>query len=252
MDMALPPLNGKTAIITGSGRGLGKAIALRLARLGANVVLFDIAASDAIDATGVEFNDLGYPVAVCKGDVRNQDDVKALCKTAVDVFGGIDILVNNAGITRDKPIAMMSETDWDDVLDINLKGAFICTKAVSRQMIRRRGGRIINVASVAGVMGNPGQANYSASKAGLIGLTKSTAKELAPRGITCNAVAPGVIISAMTDALSGKVKENYLNNIPLGRFGTPEDVADVIGFLATDLSGYITGQVIHIDGGLVM
>jgi len=170
----------------------------------------------------------------------------------VDTFGSLDILVNNAGITRDKPIAMMSEDDWDAVLDINLKGAFICTKIASKQMIRQRVGKIINVASVAGVMGNPGQANYSASKAGLIGLTKSTAKELASRGVTSNAVAPGIIVSHMTDTLPDKVKENYLQNIPLGRFGTPEDVANVIGFLASDMSGYVTGQVIHIDGGLAM
>ena len=252
MDAIIAPLKGKTAVVTGSGRGLGKAIALKLARMGANIVLNDIASSDAIDATLAEFTSMGYPAAVSKGDVRNLDDVKALCKTAVDTFGSLDILVNNAGITRDKPIAMMSEDDWDAVLDINLKGAFICTKIASKQMIRQRGGKIINVASVAGVMGNPGQANYSASKAGLIGLTKSTAKELASRGVTSNAVAPGIIVSHMTDTLPDKVKENYLQNIPLGRFGTPEDVANVIGFLASDMSGYVTGQVIHIDGGLAM
>ena len=252
MGQAVAPLGGKTAIVTGSGRGLGRSIALKLAQMGANIVLNDIEASDAIDATYAGFLEMGFKTAVSKGDVRRQDDVKALCKTAMDAFGSIDILVNNAGITRDKPIPLMSEDDWDDVLDINLKGAFICTKAVSRQMIRQRSGKIINVASVAGVMGNPGQANYSASKAGLIGLTKSTAKELASRGVTCNAVAPGVIVSQMTDALAEKVKENYLQNIPLGRFGTPEDVADVIGFLATDMSSYVTGQVINIDGGLVM
>jgi len=252
MDVNEAPLKGKTAVVTGSGRGLGKAIALRLARMGANIVLNDIAASDAIDATAGEFREMGIPTAVSKGDVRSQEDVKALCKTAVDEFGSLDILVNNAGITRDKPIALMSESDWDDVLDINLKGAFLCTKTASKQMIRQRSGKIINVASVSGVMGNPGQANYSASKAGLIGLTKSTAKELASRGITCNAVAPGVIVSKMTDALPDKVRENYLANIPLGRFGTPEDVADVIGFLASGASDYVTGQVVHIDGGLLM
>ena len=245
-------LKGRTAIITGSGRGLGKAIALKLAQMGANIVLNDIATSEAIVPTSGEFMKMGYPVAASLGDVRNQEDVKAMCDIAVETFGSVDILVNNAGITRDKPIAMMSEADWDDVLDINLKGAFFCTKAVSKLMIRQHSGKIINVASVAGIMGNPGQANYSSSKAGLIGLTKATAKELASRNITCNAVAPGVIISQMTDALPDKVKENYLHNIPLGRFGTPEDVAGVIGFLASDLSGYITGQVIHIDGGLLM
>lgn len=245
-------LKGKTAVVTGSGRGLGKAIALKLAQMGANIVLNDIPASDAIESTAEEFREAGYGVLVTKGDVRSESDVKDMVGKAVEAFGRVDILVNNAGITKDKPMAMMSEQDWDDVLDINLKGAFFCTKTVSKIMIKQRSGKIINIASVAGVMGNPGQANYSASKAGLIGLTKSTAKELASRGITCNAVAPGIIQSKMTDVLPEKVKENYLNNIPLGRFGTPDDVADVIGFLASDDSNYVTGQVINIDGGLVM
>lgn len=245
-------LKGKTALVTGSGRGLGKAIALKLAQMGANIVLNDIAASDSIDDTAREFEEAGYNVAVTKGDVRSEEDVEKMIKTAVDTFGSIDILVNNAGITRDTLMVRMSEKDWDDVLDINLKGAFLCTKAAAKIMMKQRSGKIINVASVAGIMGNAGQANYSASKAGIIGLTKSTAKELASRGITCNAVAPGVIKSKMTDVLPDKVKENYLNNIPLGRFGTPEDVADVIGFLASKESNYVTGQVINIDGGLVM
>ena len=245
-------LSNKTAVITGSGRGLGKAIALKLASMGANIILNDIESSNAVDETCEEFKAAGFPVAVSKGDVRNIEDVKRMCKLAVDTFGSLDILVNNAGITRDKPLSMMSEEDWDAVLDINLKGSFFCTKTASRQMIKQRSGKIINVASVAGVMGNPGQANYSASKAGLIGLTKSSAKELASRNITCNAVAPGVIISKMTDILPEKVKENYLNNIPLNRFGTPEDVAAVIAFLASASADYVTGQVIHIDGGLVM
>jgi 3-oxoacyl-[acyl-carrier protein] reductase len=245
-------LKGKTAVVTGSGRGLGKSIALKLAQMGANIVLNDIAASDAIDATAEEFKSLGYNVLVTKGDVRNEDDVKDMVNIAVEGFGSIDILVNNAGITKDKPMAMMSEQDWDDVLDINLKGAFLCTKHTAKVMIKKKSGKIVNIASIAGIMGNPGQANYSASKAGLIGLTKSTAKELASRGITCNAVAPGIIKSKMTDVLPEKVKENYLNNIPLNRFGTPEDVANVVGFLASEDSNYVTGQVINIDGGLVM
>lgn len=245
-------LKGKTAVVTGSGRGLGKSIALKLAQMGANIVLNDIAVSDAIDATAEEFKSLGYNVIVTKGDVRSENDVKDMVNKAVEGFGSLDILVNNAGITKDKPMAMMSEQDWDDVLDINLKGAFLCTKHAAKVMIKKRSGKIINIASIAGVMGNPGQANYSASKAGLIGLTKSTAKELASRGITCNAVAPGIIKSKMTDVLPEKVKENYLNNIPLNRFGTPEDVANVIGFFASEDSNYVTGQVINIDGGLVM
>ncbi len=243
---------GKTAVITGSARGLGKAIALKLASMGANIVLNDIPESDALDETAEEFRKAGYNVAVTRGDVRNQDDVKAMVKAAVDIFGSLDILVNNAGITRDKPFAMMSEEDWDMVLDINLKGAFICTKLAAKQMMKQRYGRIVNMASVAGRYGNQGQANYSASKAGLIGLTKTTAKEFASRSITCNAVAPGIIKSKMTDVLPEEVREKYLENIPLGRFGTPEDVANVVAFLASDDAAYVTGQVIDIDGGLVM
>jgi len=245
-------LEGKTAIVTGSGRGLGKAIALKLASMGANIVLNDIRESDSVDETYEEFKSKGYNVIVTKGDVRNESDVDEMVRKAVEAFGSIDILVNNAGITKDMLMIKMTEKDWDDVLDINLKGAFLCTKAVVKVMMKNKQGKIINIASVAGVMGNPGQANYSASKAGLIGLTKSTAKEFASRNITCNAVAPGLIQSKMTDVLPEKVKENYLNSIPLRRFGTPEDVANVVGFLASDDANYITGQVIHIDGGLVM
>ncbi|MGI6777738.1 MAG: 3-oxoacyl-[acyl-carrier-protein] reductase [Acetivibrionales bacterium] len=245
-------LNGKTALITGSGRGLGKAIALKLAELGANIVLNDIPGSDSIDKTAQEFKEAGYNVVVTKGDVRNENDVKDMVRKTVEAFGSLDILVNNAGITRDKPMAMMSVEDWDAVLDINLKGAFLCTKAAAKIMIKQRSGKIVNIASVAGAYGNKGQANYSASKAGLIGLTKTTAKEFAARGITCNAVAPGIIKSKMTDVLPDEVKEAYLNNIALGRFGTPEDVANVVAFLSSSYSDYVTGQVIDIDGGLVM
>ncbi|MCX7749779.1 MAG: 3-oxoacyl-[acyl-carrier-protein] reductase [Clostridia bacterium] len=245
-------LKGKTAVITGSARGLGKSIALKLAQMGANIVLNDIPSSDAIDQTAEEFKAAGFPVTVTKGDVRNEEDVKLMVKTAVDTFGSLDILVNNAGITIDKPMLMMPIEDWDAVLDINLKGAFLCTKIAAKAMIKKKSGKIVNIASVAGRYGNAGQANYSASKAGLIGLTKTTAKELAPRGITCNAVTPGLIRSKMTDKLPDDVRDNYLKNIPLGRFGTPEDVANVVAFLASDDSNYVTGQVIDIDGGLVM
>lgn len=245
-------LKGKTAVVTGSGRGLGKAIALKLAQMGANIVLNDIVVSDSVDATADEFKAAGINVIVTKGDVRNSDDVKLMVKAAVDAFGSLDILINNAGITKDKPMLLMSEEDWDIVLDINLKGAFLCTKAAGKVMLKQKYGRIVNIASVAGQYGNNGQANYSASKAGLIGLTKTTAKELGSKGITCNAVAPGLIQSKMTEVLPEDVKQNYLKNIALGRFGTPEDVADVVAFLASDDSKYVTGQVIDIDGGLVM
>jgi 3-oxoacyl-[acyl-carrier protein] reductase len=245
-------LKGKTAVVTGSGRGLGKAIALKLAQMGANIVLNDIAVSDSVDATADEFKAAGFNVVVTKGDVRNAEDVKLMVKAAVDSFGSLDILINNAGITKDKPMLMMSEEDWDLVLDINLKGAFLCTKAAGKVMLKQKYGKIVNIASVAGQYGNNGQANYSASKAGLIGLTKTTAKELGSKGITCNAVAPGLIQSKMTEVLPEDVKENYLKNIALGRFGTPEDVANVVAFLASDDSKYVTGQVIDIDGGLVM
>lgn len=245
-------LNGKTAIITGSGRGIGKAIALKLASLGADIVINDIPSSNYADDTAKEVEALGVKAIVVKGDVRNQEDVAALVKETVDTFGRVDIFVNNAGITRDGLILRMTEEDWDMVMDINLKGAFNCIKAVSRPMMKQKGGSIINMASVVGVMGNPGQANYVASKAGLIGLTKTTAKEFAKKGIRCNAVAPGFIKSDMTDKLPDDVKKQYLSGIPLERFGTPEDIADVVAFLASDQSKYVTGQVINVDGGLVM
>lgn len=245
-------LKGKTAVITGSGRGIGKSIALKLASHGANIVINDIPSSDYADETCEEVKKLSVECIVVKGDVRNTEDVQKLVSETMDKFGHIDIFVNNAGITRDGLMIRMSEDDWDLVMDINLKGAFNCIKAVARPMMKQRSGAIINMASIVGVMGNPGQANYVASKAGLIGLTKTTAKEFASRGIRCNAVAPGFIRSAMTDVLSDDVKKKYLDSIPLGEFGETENIADVVAFLASDMSKYVTGQVINVDGGLVM
>ncbi len=241
---------GRTAIVTGSSRGLGKAIAEKLGILGANVVL--TGTSETVFNTAAELEAKGIKAVAIVGDVRNAEDVKNMISKAVETFGGIDILINNAGITKDKPMAMMSEDDWDTVLDINLKGCFLCTKAAAKVMLKKKYGRIINVSSVAGAYGNPGQANYSASKGGMIGLTKTTAKELATRGITCNAVTPGLIESDMTEILPEDLKRKYLEKIALGRFGTPEDVANVVAFLASDEAGYVTGQVIDIDGGLLM
>ncbi len=241
---------GKTAVVTGSSRGLGKAIAVKLGQLGANIVLNGT--SESVLKTAAELEALGIKTIATVGDVRNPEDVKNMFSKAVETFGGVDILINNAGITKDKPMAMMSEDEWDIVLDINLKGCFLCTKAAAKLMIKKRYGRIINISSVAGAYGNPGQANYSASKGGMIALTKTTAKEFAPRGITCNAVTPGLIESDMTEILPEDLKRKYLEKIALGRFGTPEDVASVVAFLASDAAGYVTGQVIDIDGGLVM
>ncbi len=245
-------LKGKTAVITGSGRGIGKAIAMKMASLGADIVINDIPQSEDADKTCEEIKSLGVDSIVVKGDVRNTADVQDLIKKTLDKFGKIDIFVNNAGVTRDGLMLRMSEDDWDLVMDINLKGAFNCIKAAARPMMKQRSGSIVNIASVVGVMGNAGQANYSASKAGLIGLTKTTAKEFASRGIRCNAVAPGFIESAMTDKLPDDVKKEYFKAIPLAKFGTVDDVADVVAFLASDMSSYVTGQVINIDGGLHM
>ena len=245
-------LEGKTAVITGSGRGIGKAIAMKFASFGADIVINDIPQSEYAEETCEEIKKLGVKSIVVKGDVRNVDDIKNLIDTTVKEFGKIDILVNNAGITRDGLMIRMSEEDWDLVLDINLKGAFNCIKAAARPMMKQRSGSIINITSVVGIMGNPGQANYSASKAGLIGLTKTTAKEFASRKIRCNAVAPGFIASAMTDKLDDDTKAKYLAAVPLSEFGKPEQIADVAAFLASDMSNYVTGQVINVDGGLLM
>lgn len=245
-------LTNKTAVVTGASRGIGRSIAIDLAKKGANVVVNysgnEAKANEVVD----EIKALGQQAFAVKADVSNAEEVQALMKQAVDTFGSIDILVNNAGITKDNLLMRMKENEWDDVININLKGVFNCTKAVTRQMMKQRGGRIINVASVVGVCGNPGQANYVAAKAGVIGLTKTTAKELASRHITVNAVAPGFISTDMTDKLDENVQTEMLKQIPLARFGAPEDISNVVVFLASEGAGYITGQTIQVDGGMVM
>lgn len=244
-------LQDQIAIITGSGGGIGRTIALELVQQGASIVVNDIL-EEAANAVAAEVEELGREALVSVASVTDAEQVQAMVSKALDKWGHIDILVNNAGITRDGLLVRMKDEQWDVVLDVNLKGAFICTRAVAKPLMKARYGRIINIASVAGVMGNPGQANYAASKGGLIALTKTTAKELAGRGINCNAVAPGFIETPMTEQLSEEVREGWLSLIPLGRAGTAEDVAGVVAFLAGPEASYITGQVINIDGGMLM
>ena len=245
-------LKDKVCVITGSSRGIGKAIALEFAKQGAKVVINASAMSERANEALEEIRATGAECELVCADVSTQEGAKQLIDTAQERFERVDVLVNNAGITRDTLMLRMSEEDWDKVMEVNLKGPFNCIKAVSRMMMKQKCGSIINITSVVGLIGNPGQANYCASKAGLIGLTKTTAKEYAKKGIRCNAVAPGFIQSDMTDVLSDEVKAGYLANVPLGRFGSGEDVAALCVFLASDSSTYITGQVINVDGGLVM
>jgi 3-oxoacyl-[acyl-carrier protein] reductase len=245
-------LTGKTAVVTGSSRGIGRAIALKLADMGANIVLNATLSSDAIDSVEKEIREKGVDVITIKCNIGNADEAKRMFDTVLEKFETIDILVNNAGITKDNLLVRMSEDEWDDVIDTNLKSVFNCTKIAAKTMMKQRAGKIINVSSVSGVSGAAGQANYSSSKAGIIGFTKAVAKELASRNINVNAIAPGLIESRMTDKLTDAVKEEYMRNIPLKRFGTPDDVAKLVYFLASEEANYITGQVIHIDGGMVM
>lgn len=245
-------LKDKVALITGGSRGIGRAIALEFAKNGANVAVIYAGNADSADETCKEAEKSGVKALCYKCDVSDFEQCGNTVKQIIADFGGLDILVNNAGITRDKLIMQMKEEDFDKVIDINLKGAFNTIKHTYMHFIKKRQGRIINISSVSGIMGNAGQANYSASKAGLLGLTKSAAKELAARNVTCNAIAPGFIKTDMTDAMPDSVKDNTVNFIPLKRMGTPEEVAKLAAFLASDAAAYITGEIIKIDGGLCM
>lgn len=244
-------LADKVAVVTGAGRGIGRAVALAYARMGADVACVSRTEENSAKAA-VEVEALGRRAWAVAVDVSDTAAVDAAAGKILDDAGRVDILVNNAGVTRDNLLMRMSEEEWDTVINTNLKGAFNFTKALTRPFIKQRSGRIINIASVIGLIGNAGQSNYAASKAALIGFTKSIAKELAPRGITVNAIAPGFIETDMTAALDDKVRESIIGNVPLGRFGSPDDIAHAAVFLAMEPSGYITGQVLTVDGGMVM
>ena len=245
-------LAGKVALVTGASRGIGRAIALKLAADGAKVAINfagNVAKAEEVKA---EIEALGSEAILVQGSVADFETVAEIVKKVIETFGKIDILVNNAGITRDNLLLKMSEKDFDEVIATNLKGVFNCTKAVTKLMMKQRSGRIVNMSSVVGLTGNISQANYSAAKAGIIGFTKSTAKELASRGVTVNAIAPGFISTDMTSALTDKVKEELSKNVPLGRMGEPEDIANAVEFLVSDKAAYITGQVICVDGGMAI
>lgn len=240
----------KVALVTGASRGIGREIALKLAQKGTNIVINYVHNKEKAEETAREIEKYNVETLVVKADVSIFDDVKNMVDKAIEKFGSIDILVNNAGITRDALIMRMKEEDFDKVIQVNLKGAYNCIKSVSRIMMKKRSGRIISISSVVGLIGNVGQINYAAAKAGLIGMTKTAAKELAPRNITVNAVAPGMIETEMTDKLNDKVKEEILKNIPLNRFGSTSDIANAVAFLASDEVAYITAQVINVNGGM--
>jgi len=241
-----------TAIVTGASRGIGKAIALKLAEEGYNIVINYVNGKESAEEVAKQAESLGAKVLVIQANISVADEVSNLVNETLKEFGTIDVLVNNAGITRDNLLIRMSEKDFEEVIDTNLKGAFLCTKAVSKPMMKQRKGKIINISSVVGITGNAGQSNYSAAKAGLIGFTKSIAKELAVRNITVNAIAPGFIETEMTAVLPEKVRDAFLSGVPAGRMGNPEDVANAVAFLASEKANYITGQVLNIDGGMVM
>lgn len=242
----------KTALVTGASRGIGRAIALALASKGFAVALNYAGSHDAAEAVKKEIEDAGGKAFTVQGDVSKSEDVDRIFKTVKDEFGGLDVLVNNAGINMDALLIRMKESNWDDVIATDLKSDFLTTKAAAAMMMRKRKGSIINISSVVGIMGNIGQANYAAAKAGVIGLTKACAKEMAARNIRVNAVAPGFIETAMTDGIPEKIREGMIASIPMGRMGQPEDIARAVCFLASDDASYITGQVLVVDGGLVM
>ncbi|NQT75448.1 MAG: 3-oxoacyl-[acyl-carrier-protein] reductase [Candidatus Omnitrophica bacterium] len=244
-------LEGKVALVTGGARGIGREIALLLASQGADIALCDVNLEQA-EETAKEIRLSGRECLAFKADVTDLKSVQEMVDKILDKFKKLDILINNAGIAKDNLILRMSEEDWDKVIAVNLKGTFVCTKIASKVMLKQRSGRIINLASIIGIMGNAGQANYAASKAGIIALTKSVAKELASRGITVNAIAPGFIKTEMTARLPDDIQKKMLSGIPLGRFGEPKDVADLVLFLSSESSSYITGQVVQIDGGMLM
>jgi len=242
-------LNDRVAIVTGAGRGIGRAIALRLAEAGAAVVVSDVLREEA-EAVAKEIKDAGGQSLAVLADVSSSPDVSSMVEETLKAYGRIDILVNNAGIARDQIVLRMSEEDWDKVIDVNLKGVFLCTKAVLRYMVKNRWGRIISLSSIAGQVGNPGQANYSSAKAGIIGFTRTVAREVGSHGVTVNAIAPGFIETEMTKQIKEEQRQEIKRRIPLDRFGTPQDVADVVAFLASEEAGYITGQVLSVNGGM--
>lgn len=242
----------RTAVITGASRGIGRAIAIKLSELGANIVINYSGSMESAKTLSDELELKGIKVLAIKTDVSNIKQVEEMFETIYNNFGCIDFLINNAGITKDALMLRMTNEDFDRVIDVNLKGTFNCTKTASKYMIKQRQGKIINISSVVGVIGNIGQVNYASSKAGIIGLTKSAARELAGRGINVNAIAPGFIQTEMTDKINQKIKDDYINKIPLKKFGKPEDIANCVAFLCSEEANYITGQVINIDGGMVM
>lgn len=245
-------LEHKVALVTGASRGIGKEVALELARNGADVVVNYSGSEEAANRVVSEVEKLGRKAIAFKANVANLSEVEAMFKKTINLFGKIDILVNNAGITRDNLIMRMKEEEWDAVINTNLKGVYNCMKAATRPMMKQKGGKIVNISSVVGILGNPGQVNYVAAKAGVIGMTKTVAKELASKGITVNAVAPGFIKTDMTDELNENIKEGLLAQIPLKEFGEPEDIAKAVRFLVSDDAKYITGQTLSVDGGMAM